>query len=106
MRKAVEENDLRDIVWVANVNGRYLGITMGEAELVDKKTGYGYTLSFPNGSCICAFDTESNFLSGLGPYSSKVEKDSLEEFLSEKEVKVLYDNLPAYFQKYDEQMFG
>ena len=29
MRKALEENDLRDAVWVANVNGRYLGADKG-----------------------------------------------------------------------------
>ena len=29
MRKALEENDLRDAVWVANVNGRYLGVDIG-----------------------------------------------------------------------------
>jgi hypothetical protein len=47
MRKAIEENGIQDTVWVANVNGRYLGVCIGQADEYMERILYDYYFGFP-----------------------------------------------------------
>ncbi len=88
MRKAIEENGIQDTVWVANVNGRYLGVDIGQADAYMEWTVYGYYFGFPALSTIRIFDSDTNSLITLATGTDK------ESLISENEVRILHDNLP------------
>ena len=88
MRKAIEENGIQDTVWVANVNGRYLGVDIGQADAYMEWTIYGYYFGFPALSTIRIFDSDTNSLIVLATGTDK------ESLISENEVRILHDNLP------------
>ena len=92
MRKAIEENGIQDTVWVANVNGRYLGVGIGQAEEYMERILYDYYFGFPAASNIYIFDTNTNLLTGL--WHAGRTTDEICSLISEDEVRILHDNLP------------
>jgi hypothetical protein len=73
---------------VANVNGRYLGVDIGQADAYMEWTVYGYYFGFPALSTIRIFDSDTNSLITLATGTDK------ESLISENEVRILHDNLP------------
>jgi len=92
MRKAIEENGFQDTVWVANVNGRYLGVGIGQADEYMERILYDYYFGFPAMSNIYIFDTNTNLLTGL--WHAGRTTDEICSLISEDEVRILHDNLP------------
>lgn len=92
MRKAIEENGIQDTVWVANVNGRYLGVCIGQAEEYMERILYDYYFGFPAMSNIYIFDANTNTLIGL--WHAGRTTDEVYSLISEDEVRILHDNFP------------
>ena len=97
--------------WIQNVNGRYIGIRKFEPDDIRAftcyyATGYGYHFMLPDISRIYIYDLSTDALtevkSGQGSETvdgkNTASSETLETYLTEEEVRILFENLPRYLE--------
>ena len=90
LKKAAEAQGIPETVWVADVQGRYIGLESGIPALIEQKAAFGYLFEFPSPTTIWVFDSETNSL-------TSDRSCPLEELLSEEETRILNNSLKTYF---------
>ena len=103
------EQYIDEIIWVQNVNGRYIGLLRSMLTAVQQNNMYGYHFTFPNETSLCVYDSENkiSMFIGLDHYchtnTGKKERvlkgDNWEPYISEKEAEIFFNNLPEYYRR-------
>ena len=102
-----------DTIWVANVNGRYIGFDETNLDMLGEMEFYGFHFTFANSTNIVIYDSEKETVTVIRENPAiiregriAVNRDELvtvrfEDYLTEQEARILYENFSEYKQRLD-----